>query len=1326
MDEVKPSDANGHSNGSSRANNTGDPNRWPKTMRDEMRDITQNWGAIRSQFFRNFFTGPDETDFNRQCKYPDTAELRNPWWFRELFEREPVAARVVQLMPKECWKVQPLVYESDDPDDETEFERAWDQLGQSLRGEACWYSDEKGSPVWEYCKRADILSRIGRFGVMLLGIDDGRNLDQPADGVMSVNPTTNRVWPSKPRATPSPDSPESEVLNVRECDGSPEHGIPAQPHSGELFGGREPSQPMVPVVNSEGRVKFVTQRKAELLVNARRMAVSQVTDEKGEVVYNRRERRADDGGLEFVANVWADHLRPSLDDDITTNAPEQRGFGPNQGRHEPDWTTARTRAGEPLWPTSFAGAEGTDAQYVGVQLSAPEFPSPEVSEERRKLLFIRCFDEALVQVVQYEADVRNPRFGAPVMYRITLNDPSTQSSGIGLPLATVRVHWSRVVHLPGANRVSSEIFSIPEMQQVLNPILDVRKIRGAGAEGYWRTCFTRFSLETHPQLGGDVSIDEEGTRQKLRDMVDDLEPGLIMMGMSAKTLTPSVVDPTPHIAINIESICIQKGCPIRIFKGAERGEMASSQDDDNWNDRCREQNISYTNPVVVVGLIDRLISLGVLPEPKAKHKDKNRGLLTGAKPPQPAEGEEAGAGKPPFGGGKPFGGPPTGNSWRRVKRGPDRIYRVVRNAAGKIEVKDPEEELRPGDKTIGKKVIKGPENDIYDSPAGYSVEWPDLSALGPKDKAAIALSITQTLAAYVQGNVEALIPPRDFLSEVVGPTYGWDEEKVGQILADARDAQETMTMPPPGDLGHPASEAPETPPTILEPGQSVMGEDGQPGDKAAPGKIPTPIQQHFHGPKDPNEAAGEAGGGEPGAVAEMHAAKKAKPVQNARTLSGGFHRPENYDKIADLGHGRQLWAGANDWESGWTSAWITTDQAAHGEPLAWIDVDHSQCRGCGGDPGNEHPEDEEACLRFSKQQVMKWANSPTQNTKDRRVAPSAPSWAGSRGYGSSAPGSEGEEVPRQSTSREDADEDDIGSTFSTDLPVREPIQNLDEATKIDYRQDKPEEDDRLQRPDAVLSSETGVPRSTPTPQPSEDQRQHTLGDGNHPEEIGHGSQAGIGALNANPNHDEQGRFAAAESAIISDASSRSPLKPSLTITEAMEKTGLNVKEIHGLLTKMHGEGKIALNPYTQAVGLHPHPEHLLPLHGDKKFYIRGTNNQVGLIQNTSSGSKEEWTTLDTGSHGTSTTVDIADLRERAAELRASGLGQPDYGQLYVRGAEVWWVGGDSDERGFGELVEEELAKVVGVSSVHYSPGEQYPKGEDWVRVWPNGNPNLDK
>jgi len=56
-------------------------------------------------------------------------------------------------------------------------------------------------------------------------------------------------------------------------------------------------------------------------------------------------------------------------------------------------------------------------------------------------------------------------------------------------------------------------------------------------------------------------------------------------------------------------------CPKREFVCGERGELSSNQDDADWNDVLRQrQNIKLT-PRLIVPVIDRLIMVGVLPQP---------------------------------------------------------------------------------------------------------------------------------------------------------------------------------------------------------------------------------------------------------------------------------------------------------------------------------------------------------------------------------------------------------------------------------------------------------------------------------------------------------------------------------------------------------------------------------------------------------------------------------------------------------------------------------------------------------------------------------------
>ena len=235
----------------------------------------------------------------------------------------------------------------------------------------------------------------------------------------------------------------------------------------------------------------------------------------------------------------------------------------------------------------------------------------------RNLLYLRAFDESLALVTQWETDRTNPRYGKPTRYQITLSDPSSSSSasGIGEPTATVDVHWTRILHVAD-NCGSSELIGAPRQRAIWNQLIDTKKVMGSGAQGYWYGAFPGLSIESIPQLGGDVTLpDPEGMKQQINDYLIRLKRGLLLTGFQAKSLAPQAVDPTPWLDTYITIICIVANIPKRIFMGTERGDLASGQDDDTWNDRLMSRHNLYLTPRLIVPFVNRLIALGVLPVP---------------------------------------------------------------------------------------------------------------------------------------------------------------------------------------------------------------------------------------------------------------------------------------------------------------------------------------------------------------------------------------------------------------------------------------------------------------------------------------------------------------------------------------------------------------------------------------------------------------------------------------------------------------------------------------------------------------------------------------
>lgn len=249
---------------------------------------------------------------------------------------------------------------------------------------------------------------------------------------------------------------------------------------------------------------------------------------------------------------------------------------------------------------------------VGNDLSQPVIPSTKL-----KLNYLRVFPEALAQITAYESDLSSPRVGMPAMYNVTLNDPRELATGTAYAsTTTIRVHWTRLIHVPSDGGVSSSEFAGPErMRTNLNDLMDLRKVYGASSEGYWKSGFPILTAETHPSLGGDVEVNELKLKNMFENMMNGLSREGVLMGMTLKSTAPSVVDPTPHIDKLLESICIRMGIPVPVFKGYEIGEQASENNSEDWDDRVAYRENNWLTPRQIVPFIDRLIWAQVLPEP---------------------------------------------------------------------------------------------------------------------------------------------------------------------------------------------------------------------------------------------------------------------------------------------------------------------------------------------------------------------------------------------------------------------------------------------------------------------------------------------------------------------------------------------------------------------------------------------------------------------------------------------------------------------------------------------------------------------------------------
>lgn len=225
---------------------------------------------------------------------------------------------------------------------------------------------------------------------------------------------------------------------------------------------------------------------------------------------------------------------------------------------------------------------------------------------------VAAFGDATI--MSFDTDVTSKRFGQPEYYQLRRSD-------IASAAFTTKVHWSRIIHLADGC-LDNDSYGVPSLEAVWNLLDDLDKVTGGGAESYFQKAKSGLHVDIDktmgmPGGGPAVSVDE---RTKLRNNLEEYKHEITSLittrGTTVKELGGSPADFSAEADAIITQIAGTKGIPKRVLTGSEMGELASSQDRENWRDIVNGRQSSYVGPYVVRRFYDRLIEYNYLPKPK--------------------------------------------------------------------------------------------------------------------------------------------------------------------------------------------------------------------------------------------------------------------------------------------------------------------------------------------------------------------------------------------------------------------------------------------------------------------------------------------------------------------------------------------------------------------------------------------------------------------------------------------------------------------------------------------------------------------------------------
>lgn len=251
---------------------------------------------------------------------------------------------------------------------------------------------------------------------------------------------------------------------------------------------------------------------------------------------------------------------------------------------------------------------------IGIRASGQLISPVRLSTLRNEkdVLYFSSYTEGRASIEMYDSNPMSERFGEPSLYSIDLlGDVMEGSPSRGTPTINQQVHWTRLIHI-AEGLDEDRVYGKPRLEPIWNYLEDLDKVMGGTAEAIWRTVDRgiQFDVDKDAELGDEELND---ISEEIDEYMHGLRRYLRTQGVTANVLGSELPDPRGAFEAILSLISGTAGIPQRILLGSERGQLASSSDERNFNARVKERQVAFAEPNILRPTVDRLMEVGVLP-----------------------------------------------------------------------------------------------------------------------------------------------------------------------------------------------------------------------------------------------------------------------------------------------------------------------------------------------------------------------------------------------------------------------------------------------------------------------------------------------------------------------------------------------------------------------------------------------------------------------------------------------------------------------------------------------------------------------------------------
>jgi len=275
----------------------------------------------------------------------------------------------------------------------------------------------------------------------------------------------------------------------------------------------------------------------------------------------------------------------------------------------------------------FDDGREMDSPVGGVEDDSEGDDDPEFGDRDDGLTglnYLATYAQDRVEIETKNSDMTSPRFRLPETYTVQVEGANEAGRDYDVSNAgddeTEEIHWTRVIHIPeGADE--DDLRGGYGLADVINNLLNIDKITAASGEGYWRSGYRGIQVKppsnnqgAQVKAGMDSMTGGSELARRIGRMYDNFQR-TVATTAELEPMQMSVESPEDHFQTQIKVISAAKEFPQSYLLGNETGERATSEDRQFWDRKIASRRNTFAGPVIFEPLVDRLVEVGVLPEP---------------------------------------------------------------------------------------------------------------------------------------------------------------------------------------------------------------------------------------------------------------------------------------------------------------------------------------------------------------------------------------------------------------------------------------------------------------------------------------------------------------------------------------------------------------------------------------------------------------------------------------------------------------------------------------------------------------------------------------